>query len=402
MKLSTVCLIGVILVAGCTSDRAPPALDAVEADRYVPAVVAIIDSGINPYHDHFRSSGIPGDVLDRFVNSLDGAAPQRVNLTRNGDYDERLRADEHIWNKMEQARLYYFEGTNVLGISFDSGTPVLDEAGHGTGTAGAVIDANPDAIVVMVQGTGDPDGEAWAATQDWIDILSESYGPSGSLPGSGPLMGLTTSQANKLAWDNGKLPVGAADNTPSLAPNDETAGPPWVIGVSGDNPDESCREHVSGTFPDFTADFTQELPEAETIDDYRFMSGTSFATPTTAGTLSAIVQGVRQAAGWSEDRDGTALAIGPGGTITNADVRDALNRTASYLDFQPCASPRGTPVNPVAPWLQMGWGHVGSEIVNASVDHLLGIKEAPEKPAGAVAFQELMFRYRQETWAIWS
>lgn len=367
------------------------------------SVVAVIDSGTTPYHEHYqRPGGIPDATLARFTNSLTGETPQRIALTPNGTFDERLEADAGVWANMTQGELYYFEGTNVLGISFqDDDHPVLDDGSHGTATTGAVLDANPDAIVVLVEGIN-TDSEAWAAMQGWIDALSMSYGPPGSVPGSGPaVFGLSTHEATKLAWDSGKLPVGAADNTPSLAPNDETAGPPWVLGIAGDHPEDFCREHVSGTFPDYTADFTQTLPSAGTVDEYGSTSGTSFSTPTSAGTVSAVIQGVREAWGHAGGIQNGSLAIGPDGqTLTNADVREALNRTAYYFDFAACESgTAGAPVNPVAPWAQVGWGHLGPEVVNATVAHLTGAETAPEKPVEAVAFQEALYTYRQQLWS---
>jgi hypothetical protein len=380
-------------------------------------VVAVIDSGTTPYHDQYqRPGGIPAATLARFTNSMDGAAPQPITLTQQGNFTQRLEADKGVWANMTQGVLYYFEGTNVLGISFDEGQgnahPVLDDGSHGTATTGAVLDANPDAIVVLVEGTN-ADSEAWAAMQDWVDVISMSYGPPGSVPGSGPVVfGLTTHEATRLAWSNGKIPVGAADNTPSFAPNDETAGPPWVLGIAGDHPDEQCREHVSGTFPDYTADFTQDLPRAHTTNETAFTSGTSFSTPTSAGVVSAVIQGVRAAWGHEGGIVDGALAVGPDGQVLrHADVREALNRTAYYFAAEPgCVpSPSGdpvgfvfdataAPVNPAAPWLQMGWGHLGPEIVNDTVAHLLG-DEAPQKPAEVVAYQEAWFAYRQQVWS---
>lgn len=378
-----------------TDPLAPPATDAY-------SVVAVIDSGTTPYHEHYqRAGGLPDTTLARFTNSLTGEAPQRIALTQNGTFEERLAADEGVWGNMTQGELYYFEGTNVLGISFSEDEhPVLDDGSHGTATTGAVLDADPGAIVVLVEGTN-TDSEAWAAMQDWIDVISMSYGPPGSVPGSGPaVFGLTTHEATQLAWQNGKVPVGAADNTPSLAPNDETAGPPWVLGIGGDHPEDACREHVSGTFPDYTADFTQTLPSAGTVDEYGSTSGTSFSTPASAGTVSAVIRAVRDAWAHQGGIENGSLAVGPDGqTLTNADVREALNRTAYYFDFTVCDPDTATAVNPAAPWLQMGWGHLGPEMVNATVAHLLGQEEAPQKSAEAVAFQEALFAYRQQLWA---
>lgn len=56
-------------------------------------------------------------------------------------------------------------------------------------------------------------------------------------------------------------------------------------------------------------------------------------------------------------------------------------------------------MNPAAPWAQQGWGHVGPEIVNATVQDLLGTEAAPAKPGEAVAFMEGMHQSRQEFWS---
>ena len=369
-------------------------------------VVAVIDTGANPYHEWFqRGTSLPDDVLAQFANSLDGQTPKRVSLSHTGDHTERVEADAETWKGLKHGTLYYFEGTNLLGISFDEGDSnahvVLDDAGHGSGTTGAVVAANPDAIVVLIEGIS-ADSEAWAATQSWIDLISMSYGPVGSIPGSGSIFGLTTHEATRLAWTNGKIPVGAADNTPALAPNDETAGPPWVVGVGGDHEDTKCRDHVSGTFPDVTSDFTQTLPRHDDTTELRTMSGTSFATPKTAGLYSNVLLRVRQA--WDHSGSGASdglLAAGPdGASLTHGALRDAMNRTAYYFDFAECEAEPGSslPVNPAAPWLQMGWGHVGDAGVQPAVDHILGAKQAPERDAGAVSFQTALHAYRQALW----
>ena len=406
--LALVLALVLLPLSGCLGDTLAPAAvgdddSGSAAPVYAQAVVAVIDTGANPYHEHFaRPDGIPAPVLDTFVNTLDGAAPARVSLTQSGDHEARVKADEAVWAAMEPGVLYHFEGTRVLGISFAEKTDethvVLDDAGHGSGTTGAVLDANPDAIVVLVEGISS-DAEAWAAMQPWIDIVSMSYGPTGSVPRSGALFGLTTAEATRLMWDSGKLPVGAADNTPAFAPGDETAGPPWVLGVAGDNMTNGCREHVSGTAPDFTSDFTQTLPRHDSVDEKRAMSGTSFATPKTAGTLSLALQRVREAYGHAGGITAGALAVAPDGrAITNGDVREAFNLTAQYLPFNPTSCPDG-PVNPAAPWLQQGWGHVGPEMADAAVLHLLGEAPAADK-AQARTFQEALMESRRLIWRL--
>ncbi len=354
-------------------------------------IVAVIDTGINVYHDHFQGS-VPAHVLERIRMDTDVIT---VAPTMEGDYDARVEADEELWSSMTQGQVYHFEGTRILGISFGSQVPVLDDNGssHGTATAAAVLDANPGAVVIMVEGLGNADAEQWSATQPWIDFLSESYGPLGSPP-TWVVAGSSTAEANKVAWDNGKLPFGAADNSPALSPVDSTAGPPWVVGIAGAHPESNCREPMSGNVPDFTADWTQELPQAYSVDEYRTVSGTSFATPLSAGVASAVLQQVREAWGHTGGITDGWMALGPEGGLDKVGLRDALNHTARYFE-ETCSD--GEPVPPEGPWVSQGWGNIEAGIIEATVGHILG-DEAPDKPDAAVQYMEAVYEERKATW----
>ena len=122
--------------------------------------------------------------------------------------------------------------------------------------------------------------------------------------------------------------------------------------------------------------------------------------------------------------------------ITNYDIRNVVNHTAVYwhtLQWQPWKSlwwklevplnpeynpnpliqllinlifgflmkemvSANIPVNPFAPWLQMGWGFVNESIINESVDVLLGKKEMPEKPDEAIKYMKWVYEMRQKIW----
>ena len=61
-----------------------------------------------------------------------------------------------------------------------------------------------------------------------MDVISTSFGAIGSNPVPG------IEDATKVAVvDKHKLHTGAADNSPSPAIQDATAGPPWSIGIAG-------------------------------------------------------------------------------------------------------------------------------------------------------------------------
>ena len=184
--------------------------------------------------------------------------------------------------------IVYFEGTRIIGASPDwsegDGVPILDDPsdGHGTAVTGAVVNANPDVVIFFVEGFSDSAVLA-AAAQPLVDIISTSFGAPGSLPVPG------IDDATRVAVvDHGKIHTGAADNSPSPAIQDATAGPPWSIGIAGyAEGDDEQKETMSGSYPDIAADWTQNLPNHQDLDGYHDTSGTSFATPKTAGILSA-------------------------------------------------------------------------------------------------------------------
>ncbi|HVF53560.1 MAG TPA: S8/S53 family peptidase [Actinomycetota bacterium] len=165
-----------------------------------PAVVALIDAGVNPYSPAFRdrsplaykhpSTYIPGYPKDAVA----------VRLSLDLPFEEALAKDEDKWALLARGKLYWFPGTRVIGgISFGAGgcpspeappptgiaTPVdckdhviLDDNGHGTMTAsraaGFPNSLAPSARIVEIEGLG-AGGVRWAAEQGWIDVQSNSW-----------------------------------------------------------------------------------------------------------------------------------------------------------------------------------------------------------------------------------
>ena len=89
------------------------------------------------------------------------------------------------WSNLTTSDIVYFPGTKIIGTSPDGETDIhiLDDPndGHGTAVTGAVIDANPDAIIFFVEGFSD-DAVLAAANQPLVDIITTSFGPIGSVP----------------------------------------------------------------------------------------------------------------------------------------------------------------------------------------------------------------------------
>lgn len=403
MRVATWAVFSLVLVssalAGCIDSNDTDDVEIVdEKVRNAYTIVAPIDTGINVYHNHF----ILNETLpDWMLESL--GVTMWCNITTEGTWQERYEADrETCWDVITSSDIVYFPGTRIIASTPDDGTeiPILDDPsdGHGTAVTGAVLDANPDAIIFFVEGFSDAAVLA-AANQPLVDIITTSFGPIGSIPVPG-----IEDSTRVAVVENKKIHTGAADNTPSPAVQDPTAGPPWSIGVSGYAEEEDDqKETMSGSYPDIAADWTQMLPNHDDIDGYHETSGTSFATPRTAGILSMVLTMLREnsgdlLSGASEERNGL-LVNGTNLSVSNDDIRDALNLSAWYPSASSWDPTSGTlPISPVAPCTQVGWGVVNLSNIQPLFNHLAGIDSMPQRPADVVACMEANQAMREAYW----
>jgi hypothetical protein len=328
------------------------------------------------------------------------------NLTQEGSWTERYEADRSTcWDNITSQDIVWFVGTRIIATTPDDETdiPILDDPsdGHGTAVTGSVLDANPDAVIFFVEGFSDAAVLA-AANQPLVDIISTSFGPIGSIPVPG------IEDATKVAVvQEGKIHTGASDNTPSPAVQDSTAGPPWSIGISGyAEEDDDQKETMSGSYPDIAADWTQLLPNHDDIDGYHVTSGTSFATPRTAGILSDVLETLRETggdygSGASGERGGSLVnSTNSLKSITNSELREALNLSAWYPSFSTWNPTTGTlPISPIAPCTQVGWGVVNMSNIGPMVNHLDGTSEMPQRPADVVACMDANQQIRETYWS---
>ena len=361
------------------------------------SVIAPIDTGINVYHDHFRTNETyPQWLLDELgVNKL-------CELTFNGTWQERYDADRTgCWDNLTTSDIVYFPGTKIIGTSpdGDGGILILDDPsdGHGTAVTGSVIDANPDAVIFFVEGFSDTAVLA-AADQPLVDVISTSFGAIGSIPVPG------IEDATKVAVvEKNKLHTGAADNSPSPAIQDATAGPPWSIGIAGYAEEgDDQKEIMSGSYPDISADWTQYLPNHDDIDGYHETSGTSFATPRTAGIISFVLQSLRaefgdNGSGASEERQGM-LVSGDNFTISNAQIREAINLSAWYPDFGWDPTSGTMPISPVLPCTQTGWGLVNLSNIEPIIAHLNQSSSLGDRPSDVEACMSANQEMRESYW----
>ena len=376
------------------------------------SVVAPIDTGINVYHDHFRTEEVYPEWL---LNGL--GVTKTCEPTFEGTWQERYEADREVcWDTITTSDIVYFKGTKIIGTSPDGGTDIhiLDDPsdGHGTAVTGAVLDANPDAVIFFVEGFS-TEAVLAAGNQPLVDIVTTSFGAIGSLP----VPGIETGTHQTVVVNN-KIHTGAADNTPSPAVQDATAGPPWSIGIAGYAEEgDDQKETMSGSYPDIAADWTQVLPNHDDVDGYHETSGTSFATPRTAGILSFVLEHLRGEVGdmgsgaSSENRSGLLVdGVWPEGNpnagseagITNAVVRNALNLSAWYPSFSTWDPSAGTmPISPVAPCTQVGWGVVNMSNIQPMIEHLNGTQTMPDRPGDVELCMQINQEAREAYWNVY-
>jgi hypothetical protein len=405
-------------------------------------VVAILDGGINPYHEVFRRPNntqppwtyIPGFPKDAIA----------LNLTFNGTYWENIEADKDTWAKVEKGKIYWIPHTCIVGaisFGFDGNTAtalvatqdhlILDYNGHGTGASACVIESNPDASIVMVQSSYMELNTSlrWAINQSWTDIISHDYG-NNLMPGvpADPEW-YDVPKISELGWKVGKILITAAGNRPVPMIGQAEAGPPAFIVISAGNEEAKGEIAIASKVPDFISKWTHRCPTFDSTCGYKTNGATSWAAPYTAGIFSKVLLEARITLNCTKYMNCSALIKVPEKniTITNADVRNAFNKTAVYwtpLDYDatknqvnvntsdPLVLASGLidtalsvsiPVAPAAPFLQMGWGYIGPEIVNDTVDILLGKKQYQPTPEKQLAepYMNAIYELRKQFWDNW-
>ena len=159
------------------------------------------------------------------------------------------------------------------------------------------------------------------------------------------------------------------------------------------------------------------LPNHDDVDGYHETSGTSFATPRTAGILSFVLDHLREEVGdegsgaSSEDRDGFLVKgtwpdanpnAGSEAGITNAVMRNALNLSAWYPSFATWDPTAGTmPISPIAPCTQVGWGVVNMSNIPPMIKHLNGTELMPDRPGDVELCMQINQEAREAYWGVY-
>jgi hypothetical protein len=362
-------------------------------------VVAIPDSGINPYHELYyrpHRTEHPCTYVENFPCNIP-ALP--LSVGKYNTYAEAWAADEEIFRTMNTMQWFWIPQTTFIAVMCEGSTNAAGEADaatgvedlcliddssmHGTGTTSSVIMENPDALLIFKEGNSatnvfeNPDLQ--------IDIISYSWGAAVPLV-LGPLFYETWSPFFVAASGNeGAFPV--ILEAQKAHPN--------IINVGAGDSETQTEPGYSGwKTMDYVSEYCRPTAQTQSISEIRERyCGTSFSAPTLAGALSLIILELRRESGYSGTmRDGM---VDPILGVDKWDVRAALNSTATYEPKQSYDS-GGETVPLVAPWYQWGWGYFAKEQVPAALDCIKN-NVCPSRPDETVAYMEALWTYRTTT-----
>ena len=333
-----------------TAAAAKPGDDAV--------VIAVIDSGISPYHWDFLASKMPqaktatksDDLpltkaphtwLKGFPSPKKFGSYQPLKLTLDGknakaDQQKLFERDEDRWLDVEQSTkadpaYYWLPGTKVIGaLTFGagSGAPIRGTgvAEHGQGTAsvsvGNLYGSCPECLLVFIQAGSGGSYEAaieWAEQQPWIDAISNSYGLSTTPVARDRVYAGSDTTMQQRATQRGQEIFFSAGNgvlndfvTPNGTLMSSQEGPDWIVTVGATDPENV--DYSGAGKPADIAGIGTLYPSAysgATVTGSGNFSGTSNATPTVAGTYGRALWKARQALGGpSRVQKGGVVAVG--------------------------------------------------------------------------------------------
>lgn len=392
------------------------------------AVLALIDSGIDPYQAEFQAdlpdpaTSIPGYPAD--------AQALHLHLAK-GPHDG-FTADRGAFQNTTPGKLYWIPGTRIIGLMQlhpDASTPVplydtafadQENAGHGTAVATAALaNAGPGLRIVMIQvGTADKNGLTgtlagardalhWVAKQPWIDLVSLSLGDN-VLSLLETESGRDVATASHEAEQAGKLVIAAAGNMAvPAALSDRIAGPPWVVAVGG--VENGGQDAESAMLPDVVANWTINAPSPGSTTPHKH-TGTSFAAPAAAGTIAHALIELRATGPLPPARPGgIPVPIGNSATakgfLTPSEVRAALN--ASAVPVPATAWNAGAsianissdpPTIPVTPpgIAQTGWGYIDGSRATTIAQALEG--HGPQADGAVTLAMEAEWTARAAVW----
>ncbi|MEK6975569.1 MAG: S8/S53 family peptidase [Candidatus Thermoplasmatota archaeon] len=466
MRVPLALLLAFAFLSGCLAgtgdqgDDSPIAADPGVGDA---VVVAVVDSGFNPYHFDFRASLMPQQTNEDLADDLPldqdpatwlpghpgadaFASYGRLDLTLPDDPksvpNDLHTQDAKQWETVQgsgdgQVHMRWIPGTKVIGaVTFNSGDGYASGS-HGVGTSsvsvGNLHGSCPHCLLVFVDGTQEQ-ANRWVEQQDWIDLQTNSWGFSTTVVGRERVYAHSDTDSQRMAVDRGQGIFFSAGNgvdgsfvatNPTLFSSQE--GPDWIITVGAIMPDGSSTGHgkpadVSSLGTDYPSAYG-----ATNLTNGNGFGGTSNATPVTAGMYAESLYRLRRLlAGASRMQEAGVIATGPAGCLeanaecalsdgqlTVHEMREALFRSATYTeqgwDVGGATGPIPGTTGPEATFLAEGhgsyWGRLlGDERYGDELARIEGFAAGAwheDQPAEQAAWFVADSLCRQGGWGAW-
>ena len=397
-------------------------------------VVGINDSGLNPYHLEFSADTYPDpDVLaltngfrrhpSEYIPGYPTDTPA-IRMTLGKGYFPAEDAD--LWTLkdathpygLEFGKLYWIPGTKIIGATQPgplscsncaAGSHViLDDDGHGSGSSSVSVGNRygycPTCLLVIEKGLN----AAPAAALPWLDIQSNSWGALANVPLDLPtqLSGGDPGRTTRVAVERGQTVLFASGNgaanafdVPISTYGTSNTGPDWNVVVGAIRRDNQRAIVGDGTPAHLSSWGDGNLPSAcrtSTVSQCAF-SGTSAATPYTAGVFGNVLTSIRRSIGDNSvgQRAGQVVAQGTpfgatylaDGKLTRAELREAVLKTAFPLNQDNTQSIPIFPYPLTAPYrgdinvVFEGYGAATPNSAKRAVDVLLGKMPLPNREA---------------------
>lgn len=370
-------------------------------------VVAVADSGINPYHVEFRRPELtahPSTYVEGFPRNT-----KALNLTLRNESLSKLRSrDSEDWLGMKTNELVWIPGTNIIGAMDVTGQDefsFLDQIGHGTAVASIAGGqrygpGSDDVLIVAIRGT--TDGLEWAARQPWIDVITNSWTTNDTEP-------LTpgAAAASREATAAGKIVCFASGNLAAPLWFTGEQGPSWHVNVGAASSANRGEHYYTGWPNDVLGIANVKGAAHDSVSGSVDFGGTSAATPHVCGLIAKTLAEVRAQLGDGiQGPHRAVLAAGKGagpyledGRLTNYELIDAIQSTAVPAEANPPHpdDPSTIPALPVAPWVRGGYGIVDRDSARAALRVLLGQDDRPDR-AVEDAWVEAVDAVRNAVW----
>lgn len=348
-------------------------------------VVAVVDTGFNPYHLEMRSTGMALDgsaspetwLTDFSTSSFSDFSPLKLTVSADSQTSvaKLLEADSEEWAKATgdsviqgKATGYWIPGSKIIAaVSLGPLQNAVKGDSRGAAMASAVAGklhgTCPSCLVVYVNAPG-ADGLRWAAEQHWIDVQVNAWhlGVEGRAKtanlNSEPLVA-----AQRTAVDRGQAVFTAAGNgqlenflLPNATYSNALTGPDWITTVGAVNSRTGGRYAGSGRPVDIAATGNNyPTGTGEAVGSHGQYSGTEIATAIVAGLYAEALFQVRlainshrriQQNGVVAVGDAGCAAANPDcpasdGVITQAELISAIFH-AGQVVATPLAAPEGS------------------------------------------------------------